>query len=377
MKLVFALYKYFPFGGLQKDMLAIAYECVSRGHEVSIFCRSWEGERPEKIAINILPVRAFSNQAKNSKFSRQFRRCMKKIKPDLTVGFNKIPNVDIYYAADTCFKAKLYRERPWFYRLMPRYRNYVQEEEALFGRNSTAHILAISKPGIDEYRDYYKTAMDRFTLLTPGISRSHINDKAERQYLLHKELGLGDDARIVLLVGSGFRTKGLDRAISAIAALPAGSGRATHLVIAGEDSAEKFIQQAQQLSIEKQVHFLGGRKDVPFLLRSADVLIHPAYRENTGTVLLEAAVACTPVITTDVCGYSHYIRDNNLGIVLPSPFEQDQLNAALQVALTNIEKIKQWRNNGRSFAQAADIYDMPGRAAKIIESVAKQKGSTA
>jgi UDP-glucose:(heptosyl)LPS alpha-1,3-glucosyltransferase len=377
MKLVFALYKYFPFGGLQKDMLALAEECAARGHEVSIFCRSWAGElpahNPANIRIKLLPDSRLliSNHSKNRNFGAQLRRAVMRSKPDIVLGFNKIPGVDVYYAADTCFKSKLYNERPWFYRWLPRYRSYVEEESKLFAPGKQTHILAIAQPAIDEYIDQYHTEPQRFTLLPPGISRNRINTTGERLYALHGELGLGEDKKIVLMVGSGFRTKGLDRAINAVAALPAAIKQATHLVIAGEDNAESFMQQANQLGIKTQVHFLGGRKDVPQLLRSADVLIHPAYRENTGTVLLEAAVACTPVITTDVCGYSHYIRDNGLGIVLPSPFEQQVLNNALQEALASVEKIKQWRNSGRRFAQIADIYDMPKKAVDVIEALAK------
>jgi len=372
MTLVFTLYKYFPFGGLQKDMLAIAKECVVRGHQVSIFCRSWSGDYPENIHINILPVKALSNHGKNSKFAKQLRHCMQKLKPDLVVAFNKIPGADVYYAADTCFKAKLYRERPWVYRLLPRYRQYVRDEATLFGQNADTHILAISKSAIDEYRDYYQTTVDRFTLLPPGISREHINNQRERLDVIHRELGLTADKQIVLMVGSGFRTKGLDRAIAALASLPANTRNNTHLVVVGQDNPEVFIQQATDSSIATQLYFLGGRKDVPLLLRSADVLIHPAYRENTGTALLEAAVAGLPVITTDVCGYAHYIADNDLGVVLPSPFDQEALNKTLLIALMDTDKNKQWRNNCYAFAQGADIYSLPQKAVDAIEAFAKK-----
>ena len=383
MKLVFALYKYFPYGGLQQDMLSIAKECAARGHEVSIFCRSWECDLPfqppsqqgenKKISINLLPGRALTNQGKNRLFGEQFNKAMQRIKPDLVIGFNKIPGIDVYYAADTSFKAKLYRERPWFYRWLPRYRHHVHEEAALFGQNSATHILAISKSTIEEYRDFYQTAAQRFTLLSPGISRDRINANGERLYQLHQELELTEDKLIVLMVGSGFRTKGLDRAIKAIAALPEDVKRDVHLVVAGQDHRKVFLQQVVQQGIEDQVHFLGGRKDVPRLLRSADVLIHPAYREAGGIVLLEAAVAGLPVLTTDVCGYAHYIADNNLGVVLPSPFDQTRLNNALLAALTDAEKIKKWRHNGLAFAQLADIYSMPQKAADAIEAVAWQR----
>jgi hypothetical protein len=52
-----------------------------------------------------------------------------------------------------------------------------------------------------------------------------------------------------------------------------------------------------------------------FLL-GADLLIHPAYNENTGTVLLEAVVAGLPVLTTAVCGYAHYIAPRPMPAVV-------------------------------------------------------------
>ena len=48
-------------------------------------------------------------------------------------------------------------------------------------------------------------------------------------------------------------------------------------------------------------------------------MIHPAYNENTGTVLLEALVAGLPVLVSAVCGYAHYIAEANCGLVLDNP----------------------------------------------------------
>ena len=50
------------------------------------------------------------------------------------------------------------------------------------------------------------------------------------------------------------------------------------------------------------------------------ILIHPAYSEAAGMVLLEEIVAGLPVLVTDVCGFAHYINDAEAGIVEPSPF---------------------------------------------------------
>ena len=62
-----------------------------------------------------------------------------------------------------------------------------------------------------------------------------------------------------------------------------------------------------------QVTFLGARDDVPQLLWGADLLLHPAYSEAAGLVLLEAMVAGVPVIASAVCGHAHYIGEHALG----------------------------------------------------------------
>ncbi len=37
MKLAFALFKYFPYGGLQRDFIRIAGLCRDRGHEIHVY----------------------------------------------------------------------------------------------------------------------------------------------------------------------------------------------------------------------------------------------------------------------------------------------------------------------------------------------------
>ena len=46
MQLAFVFYKYFPFGGLQRDFMRIALECQARGHAIRVYTPIWEGEVP-------------------------------------------------------------------------------------------------------------------------------------------------------------------------------------------------------------------------------------------------------------------------------------------------------------------------------------------
>ena len=47
MIVAFCLYKYFPFGGLQRDFMRIASTVAARGHHVRVYTQSWEGDCPE------------------------------------------------------------------------------------------------------------------------------------------------------------------------------------------------------------------------------------------------------------------------------------------------------------------------------------------
>ena len=51
-KLALVLYKYFPYGGLQKDFMAIAKELLLRGNRLKVYTRSWEGEYLSLIHIS-------------------------------------------------------------------------------------------------------------------------------------------------------------------------------------------------------------------------------------------------------------------------------------------------------------------------------------
>ena len=138
-----------------------------------------------------------------------------------------------------------------------------------------------------------------------------------------KSFEIKDDELLVLMVGSGFKTKGVDRSLLAIKGTACRAARQNTLFIVGQDDPRLFQAQAKGLGISKQVTFFRGRDDIPRFLVGADMLMHPAYNENTGTVLLEALVAGLPVLCTAACGYAHYVTDAQAGDVVPSPFVQD------------------------------------------------------
>lgn len=370
MKLAFCLFKYFPFGGLQRDFISIAKECLQRGHTVDVFVRQWEGELDPALPTKIIASKGWQNHTRNKNFVVQLQQHLAQEKYDLVIGFNKMPGLDVYFAADTCWQAKANVQHGAWYRLLPRYRHLIAYENAVFGSAEKTEILLISKAQQSEFMHYYHTDPKRFHLLPPGIRKDRIapQNSAEIRARLRREFNLSDNELLLLLVGSGFKTKGLDRILLGIAALPEDLRKRTKLFIIGQDNPKSFQHQAKQLGIINQIKFLAGRDDVPRFLWSADLLVHPAYNENTGTVLLEAVVSGLPVLTTAICGYADYIEEAKAGVVLGSPYSQTQFNQMLANMLLSTEREK-WRQNGLAFALKADIYSMSQRAVDVIESL--------
>jgi len=369
VKLAFCLFKFFPFGGLQRDFLSIARECLKRGYQVDVFTMEWSGTEEPGLNVILLNNHCWQNHSKRVQFAKAVQPYLKNY--DLVMGFNKMPGLDIYYAADTCYQTKARLHRFLGYRFTARYYHTARLEKAVFTPEAQTHIFLLAPQVGKDFIQCYRTPANRFHLLPPGIAKDRI--APDNASILRKKIraafNIPTDELVVLAIGSGFKTKGLDRTLKAMAALPSPLKKRTHLYVIGQDRSQPFEKQAKNLS----VHFLGGRNDIPDWLLAADLLVHPAYNENTGTVLLEALVAGLPVITTDICGYAHFIQQAKAGVVLPSPFKQIDFNALFEKALISELDRKRWQKNGLHFAKTADIYDLSKHAVDLIEKIAQKR----
>ncbi|MGL4858559.1 MAG: glycosyltransferase family 4 protein, partial [Enterobacteriaceae bacterium] len=324
MKLAFCLYKYFPFGGLQRDFLQIALACQAKGAQIRVYTRSWQGEKPADFEIILVPSQGWTNHSRNSHYQRWVMQHLHTHPVDCIVGFNKMPGLDIYYAADTCFADKLARSKMPLARWLPRNRHYAAFERAVFQQGSKTELLMLTERQIETFRYYYHTEGDRFHILPPGISSSRKapDDIASVRKQFREQQQISEETFLLLQIGSDFKRKGVERSLAAIAALPENLRQKLLYIVIGQDKPARYLKRAKALNISGQVKFYAGRNDVPDFLFAADLLLHPAYSEAAGIVLLEAITAGLPVIVTDICGYGFHIGRANAGTVLDEPFQQ-------------------------------------------------------
>jgi len=120
------------------------------------------------------------------------------------------------------------------------------------------------------------------------------------------------------------------------------------------------------------VQFFGGRDDIPQFLLGADLLLHPARKENTGTVILEAMAAGLPILVAGECGYAKHVNNARAGLVTARPFNQNEFELKLLTMLDNL-RLKDFSENALAYAEQEDLYSMPIKAAAIIEQMAEAK----
>lgn len=263
-RMAFAVVKHFPFGGMQRNMLRIAKECAARGHDVDLFASEWTGPAPDELKVKVLKVCALTNHGRNQKFGRALRRVIAPKAYDCVVGSNKMADLHVYYAGDPCLAASLVENKrmcTW----LPRYREFLRQEEEVFGRDRDTDILLSAHQEQEKFIRHYATQSSRFHHLPPGIDRQRLIDGAptETQRLqLRGELGLRPADPMVLSVGSGFRTKGIDRAIKAMASLPGPLRKRSRLVVVGQGKSRRFSRIARRLGVRDRVTFTGPREDL-------------------------------------------------------------------------------------------------------------------
>lgn len=373
-----AIHRLFPHGGLQRDALATAAALLARGHRVTILAQKVQGEVPAGVEVALLTAGGSSNHRRAQIFGAAVAAFRRTSTPDILIGFDKLPGLDLYFAGDRCYVERVHATRTIWSRWTPRYRAFRGLEEAVFGTGLKTRILLLRESHRDVFRTWYGTETRRFEVLPPGVSRSRVRpaDADARRLAARESLGIPAAAPVMLFVGSDFARKGLDRAVKALASL-AILDPAPWLVAAGAGDPAPYVDQARRTGMDGRFLCLGPRDDILDLMLAADVLIHPARTEAGGVVLLEALVAGTPVIASSVCGYGSVVAEAAAGQLIQGAGGDAEFVRMLTEALTKAlspnghEQLARWRNSGLNYtASHPELFQMHAHIVGAIERAA-------
>jgi D-inositol-3-phosphate glycosyltransferase len=146
----------------------------------------------------------------------------------------------------------------------------------------------------------------------------------------------------VVVVSRLVERKGVGNVISALAGVPG-----CELVVAGgpspdrlesDDEVRHFRALAEEEGVAERVRFLGALRhhQVPWLLRSADLVACVPWYEPFGMVALEAMACGVPVLASAVGGLVDTVVDGVTGVHVPSR-RPDEVALALRALLRKPE----------------------------------------
>ena len=179
---------------------------------------------------------------------------------------------------------------------------------------------------------------------------------------IRASLSIPLDAPIIINVARMNEVKDHDTLLKAFCILKATIPSA-HLMLVGDGNLCPLLKgTAVRMGIEKFVHFIGIRTDVPDLLRAADLFVLSSLSEGISLSLLEAMSAGLPVAATDVGGNPSVVVANKTGLLVP-PRNPAQMASVIQMILDDkaLSKTMGEAGYGRvlshfSFNQMADAY---------------------
>lgn len=151
---------------------------------------------------------------------------------------------------------------------------------------------------------------------------------------LRGEVGIPQDAAIVICVARLHPVKRHDVLIDAVARCADDRGADIHLVLVGDGSECVLLEERAKQKAPGRVHFLGVRQDVFGLLLASDIFALTSQMEGMPISVLEAMLAELPVVASRVGGLVDVIAEGErgTGILVPVGDVQAVADAILRLA---------------------------------------------
>jgi len=162
----------------------------------------------------------------------------------------------------------------------------------------------------------FRLSFDNFKPIINGVDSTTFNPK--NNSTVRHDLNIPDQDIVIGSVGRLVNVKNYPSLIKAFHHVLE-NNKNTHLVLAGDGPERKILEKlVTALDINKNVHFLGNRNDIPSVMNCMDLFVLPSFSEGLSNTLLEAMSSGVPVIASDVGGNSEIIKTNISGFLYPS-----------------------------------------------------------
>lgn len=184
--------------------------------------------------------------------------------------------------------------------------------EKLLARYTDA-IITINKEDYELAKNKFKLRKGGKVYFVPGVgidtTQYNLSKKVREEKRMELELNEKDAA--IISMGDLIERKNYDTAIRVIAEA---KNSALQYFICGKGPEEaKLKKLAQELGVEKQIHFLGFRSDIKELLAAVDVFLFTTKQEGLPRSMMEAMASGLPCVASEIRGNTDLLEGTDGG----------------------------------------------------------------
>ena len=140
-----------------------------------------------------------------------------------------------------------------------------------------------------------------------------------------------------------------------------------HLLLPGKDSYDEYYQKiVEKKNLQKNIHFLGFRNDIPQLLKISDISVSSSLREGLPVNIIEAMYSGLPIIATECRGMSDLIKNKQNGFLIEKNSVEQFINKIEKVYLKKIE-LDKIKNKNKKYSKKYLIDNILKEYIKIYE----------
>ncbi len=132
MIVAFVYINIFHLVGFNVTLCALHQQLPHGDHHVRVYHSRGKAIARKHLSLFRCAVKSHTNHGRNAEYYAWVQNHLKEHPADRVVGFNKMPGLDVYFAADVCYAEKVAQEKGFLYRLTSRYRHYAAFERATF-----------------------------------------------------------------------------------------------------------------------------------------------------------------------------------------------------------------------------------------------------
>jgi glycosyltransferase involved in cell wall biosynthesis len=181
--------------------------------------------------------------------------------------------------------------------------------ERLLAKLVTDRLIVVSKQQSTEIGEQFRVGRPGQIKVIPlGLDLGIFADHASRRAKFRHELCIPDHTILIGIVGRLTEIKNHEMFLNVVARLKAidpacwRQGAVRFIVIGDGGLRSRLELRSQELGLDKDVIFVGGRKDPEYFYPALDVVALTSLNEGTPLTLIEAMANARPVVATQVGG---------------------------------------------------------------------------